>query len=139
MDNKTVIMNSTLRLVYLAAGWISVGLGTVGAFVPVMPTTCFMIAALFFFSKSSPALENKLLRHPRYGATLRMWVAHSVIPVEIKVVAVTSLMISAAIVAATVVNMMMVVGVIATLALVAFYILTRPSLAPLTAKVRSSP
>jgi len=61
------------RPLYLAAGWLSVAAGTVGIFLPILPTVPFMILAAFCFARSSPALEAKLLNHPRYGLHLVAW------------------------------------------------------------------
>jgi uncharacterized protein len=61
------------RRLYLAAGLVSMGLGTVGIFLPILPTVPFMILAAFCFARSSPALEAKLLNHPRYGPHLVAW------------------------------------------------------------------
>ncbi len=49
------------------------GLGTIGIFLPLLPTVPFMILAAFCFARSSPALEAKLLGHPRYGPHLVAW------------------------------------------------------------------
>jgi hypothetical protein len=115
------------KTAYLMAGWVCVGLGIIGAVLPVMPTTCFMIAALFFFSKSSPALAQKLLDHPKFGPPLREWVQHRAIPVEVKIVAVASLMLSAGVVVMTVKNVSVMAMVLVILLGVAIYITTRPS------------
>lgn len=136
MCDETTTAAGTKRIGYLAAGWISVGLGTIGAFLPVMPTTCFMIAALWFFSKSSPALAQRLLEHPRYGAPLRAWVAYRAIPAQVKVVAIASIVVSAAIVLLSVNNAWVAGGVVLTLIAVAFYIATRPT-QPETVEVMS--
>ena len=48
-------------------------LGIIGALLPVMPTTIFLILALACFARSSPRLERYLLLHPRYGHSLRLW------------------------------------------------------------------
>lgn len=61
------------RRLYLIAGFVSVALGVIGAFVPLMPTVAFLILAAFCFARSSPELEAKLLNHPRYGAQLTAW------------------------------------------------------------------
>lgn len=61
------------RRLYLVAGLVSVGLGTIGIFLPILPTVPFMILAAFCFARSSPALEAKLLNHPRYGPHLVAW------------------------------------------------------------------
>ena len=61
------------RRLYLAAGLTSVALGAVGAFLPLLPTVPFLILAAFCFARSSPALEARLMNHPRYGHHLVAW------------------------------------------------------------------
>lgn len=50
-----------------------VALGAIGAVLPLMPTTIFLIFAAWFFAKSSPRLEAWLLNHPQFGPVLRNW------------------------------------------------------------------
>jgi uncharacterized protein len=61
------------RRLYLGAGILSVALGAIGTFLPLLPTVPFMILAAFCFARSSPALEAKLMNHPRYGPHLLAW------------------------------------------------------------------
>ncbi|OYX62780.1 MAG: hypothetical protein B7Y89_07810 [Novosphingobium sp. 32-60-15] len=61
------------RHLYLAGGVIAVGLGTVGVFLPVLPTVPFLLLATFCFARSNPVWEQRLLDHPRYGPPLRQW------------------------------------------------------------------
>lgn len=61
------------RITYLVLGLIMLGLGIIGAFLPVMPTTIFVILAAWFFARSSERLEGWLLNHPKFGPTLRNW------------------------------------------------------------------
>lgn len=61
------------RIAYLSAGIVSVALGAIGAFLPLLPTVPFLILAAFCFARSNPVWEQRLLNHPRYGATLRAW------------------------------------------------------------------
>lgn len=62
-------------------------LGMIGAVVPLMPTTVFLIAAAACFAHSSPRFEAWLLEHPRFGPTLRDWRAHGAISRPAKLIA----------------------------------------------------
>lgn len=62
-----------VRIGWLMLGFLCVGLGFVGAFLPLMPTTIFLILAVGCFARSSPRLEAWLLDHPRHGPALRAW------------------------------------------------------------------
>jgi len=70
----------TSRIAYLAAGFALLGLGIIGAFLPVMPTTIFIILAAWCFGRSSPRLERWLLEHPRFGPSLTAWRREGAIP-----------------------------------------------------------
>lgn len=61
------------RHFYLIAGFLSIGLGAIGAFLPLLPTVPFMILAAFCFARSSPRLEARLLDHPHFGPHIRRW------------------------------------------------------------------
>ncbi len=61
------------RGVYVATGTFFVGLGTVGAFLPLLPTTPFLLLASYFYVRSSPRLNQRLLRSRLLGGFLRDW------------------------------------------------------------------
>lgn len=87
-----------LRPLYFVAGVVLVGLGVIGSFVPVMPTTIFLILAAGCFARCSPRLENWLLTHPKFGPTIVAWRTHGAIPRRIKFVAIGSMVVAMGIV-----------------------------------------
>lgn len=76
-----------MRHVYLVLGLLFVALGLVGAFLPVLPTTPFLILAAGCFARSSPRLEDWLLSHPHFGSSLRAWRERGAIPLRAKLLA----------------------------------------------------
>ena len=75
------------RLFWFALGLSLVGVGFLGVFVPLLPTTDFLLLALPCFAKSSPRLEAWLLNHPRFGSSLRAWRANRAVPRHAKLMA----------------------------------------------------
>lgn len=75
------------RIPYICLGWFMLVLGFIGAILPLMPTTIFLILASWFFARSSPRLEAWLLSHPRFGASLRAWHTTGAVPRTAKVMA----------------------------------------------------
>ena len=62
-----------VRLAYLIAGLLSLLLGAIGLFVPLLPTVPFVILAAFCFARSSPRLEQWLVGHARFGPHIAAW------------------------------------------------------------------
>jgi uncharacterized protein len=59
------------KMIYAALGWCAAALAIVGVVVPGMPTTVFVLAASYCFSRSSPRFERWLREHPWLGPPLR--------------------------------------------------------------------
>ncbi|MBF2714816.1 YbaN family protein [Agrobacterium vitis] len=86
-----------MRLILLGLGWFFVGLGIVGIFLPVLPTTPFIILAAALFARSSPRFEQWLLDHPRFGQPLLDWRRQGAISRRAKVAAVVAMGLSFAV------------------------------------------
>ncbi len=69
------------------SGHVALGAGIVGIFVPLLPTTPFIILAAYCFSRSSPRMEAWLLRQKRLGPLLRNWREHRAISTRAKIMA----------------------------------------------------
>lgn len=82
---------------YLALGWICVALGLVGVFLPIMPTTIFILVAAWAFARSSPQLHQWLRDHPHFGEPLLAWELHRAIPRRARRVALAMLALSYAV------------------------------------------
>ncbi|MNM81440.1 Inner membrane protein YbaN [compost metagenome] len=66
---------------------IFITLGIIGAILPGMPTTVFLILAAWAASKGWPQMDDWLLNHPKYGPTLRDWRANGTVPRKAKWIA----------------------------------------------------
>lgn len=74
-----------MKPVLFVLGWVSFGLGVFGAFVPIIPTTPFMILSAFLFSKSSPRFHAWLLSLPIAGPAVNEWSEHRVVRTRAKI------------------------------------------------------
>jgi len=118
------LKETSKRLFYLSFGWLMFALGFIGAFLPVLPTTPFMILALWGFSKGSDTLHNWLYNHPKYGATLRDWDQYRIIPVKAKLASVSMMTISGTYLVFF--SSAPTIGIICAIGLMT-YVLTKPS------------
>lgn len=72
------------RLPWLLAGGLSLLLGVIGIFLPLLPTTPFVLLAAYCFARGSARCEAWLLGHPRFGPMVRDWRAHRAVPLRAK-------------------------------------------------------
>ncbi|MEZ4605877.1 MAG: YbaN family protein [Deinococcales bacterium] len=65
--------NLPRRYLWFILGLFFTCLGFIGAFLPIMPSTVFLLIAAYFFARSSPRFYNWLLNHPVFGQLIRDW------------------------------------------------------------------
>jgi uncharacterized protein len=83
-----------LRTFLFIFAWITFVLGFIGAFIPVLPTTPFLLLSAYFFSKSSPRFHAWLLQLPLAGQGIRDWNQYRVIRPKAKFLCVTMIILS---------------------------------------------
>ena len=72
------------RVLWLLTGAGCLLTGIVGIFLPLLPTTPFVLLAAFCFSRGSQRWEAWLLQHPRFGPMVRDWRANRAVPLRAK-------------------------------------------------------
>ena len=121
------MQQSRLRLVYLSIGWICTSLGVIGAFLPVVPTTPFLIVAVWAFSKSSPRLREWLYHHPRYGTTIQDWFEYGAVSIFVKIFATVTMSLSIPIAYYFTENLVLSMIHTGVIILVVMFLISRPS------------
>lgn len=80
---------ATVKVLLIILGSISLALGVIGIFVPLLPTTPLLLLAAALYFRSSPKLYDWLLNHPRLGTYIRNFREHRAIPLRVKIVSVS--------------------------------------------------
>ncbi len=130
-EQPLTIENCCMRWALLVFGWANIGLGIVGIFLPGLPTTVFLLIALWAFSKSSLRFHTWLWNHPRFGPPVRDWHNHQIIPLKAKLLAVMMMSVSLIYIAAFVAkDWQLPLFMVLILSPIGIYIVTRASSLP---------
>ncbi|MBA2779234.1 YbaN family protein [Billgrantia kenyensis] len=119
-------MQSLRRVVFIALAWVSFGLGVIGVFVPLMPTTCFMLLAVWAASRGSPRFALWIREHPRFGPTVVAWEGERAIPRHAKWLAGGMLAFSILVLLLTLSLLWLKLVLVVGLSLLGLWIATRP-------------
>ena len=123
-------INFMKRIILISLGWLCVGLGFVGVFVPGIPTTIFLIIALWAFTKSSEKLRHWLLNHKRFGPILNNWQEHKVVPLRAKILMVLLMSLAVILFYYSSQSLILTIGLTIILVSVAIYVIFLPSKIP---------
>lgn len=84
VTNK-LVRNPLIRILLMAGGTLSVGLGILGIFLPLLPTTSFLLLAAYLYYRSSPRMHTWLMYRSPFSKYLQDYAYRKLIPVRIKV------------------------------------------------------
>lgn len=78
-----------MKILLTALGLLSLGLGVLGIFLPVLPTTPLLLLAAALFLRGNRNLYDWLLNHPELGPYIRNFMEHKAILLRVKVISVS--------------------------------------------------
>lgn len=122
------VTNKVLKILLIVLGWLSVVLGFIGIFLPVMPTTPFLLLAAACFVRTSPKFYGWLVGHPKLGKYLLYYLEGKGIPLKAKFYSIGLMAISMATTSYFVPVMAVKVLLPLVGVLVALYIVLQPTL-----------
>lgn len=122
------MISQTKKRLYVAAGFFSLALGFIGIFLPLLPTTPFILLAAICFSRGSERWHHWLITHPRMGPLIVDWEQYGVIRKRAKITA-TVLISTSGVTMYVLLNLKPAIGGVIALvfATVLTFIWTRPS------------
>lgn len=77
-----------MKILCIVLGSLSLGLGIAGIFLPLLPTTPFLLLTAALYFHGSPRLYNWLLRQRQLGPYIRNFREHKAIPLHAKIISV---------------------------------------------------
>ena len=80
-----------MHTLFILLAFISLTLGLIGIFLPILPTTPFLLLSAWLFARSSPKLHTWLLNHPKLGSYIRAFQEEKALPLRIKIISTTTL------------------------------------------------
>jgi len=88
---QKIAKNKITRFLLIICGYFSIALAVLGAFLPLLPTTVFILLAAYFFGKSSEKMHNWLLSNKWFGSYIKNYQEGRGIPLHSKVTAILSM------------------------------------------------
>jgi len=95
-NQKKIVDRNLLgkRVFFLVSGFVSLGLAILGIFLPVLPTTPFLLLSAYCFSRSSKKWHQWLIKHKHFGKIIRDYNERRGVSLRIKIFAISFLWIT---------------------------------------------
>ena len=87
-------IDSYKKILYIVSGTLCLILGSIGLFVPILPTTPFWLLTAWLYTRSSPYLYRKVMNIPLFGNCIRNFHEYKAIPLRGKIITITTLWIT---------------------------------------------
>ena len=78
-------VNSVKKHLLIIAGWLSLVIGIIGAFLPLIPTVPLVLLSAACFARSSPRFHAWLINHPKFGPIIEQYKQGQGIPKSVKI------------------------------------------------------
>jgi len=128
-EGISVMSHTIIRLLWIIAGSISLTLGIIGIFLPLLPTTPFLLLTAACYARGSSRLHNWLLNNKMWGKYIRNYREGKGIPARSKVLALTLLWLTIGFSIFYVIPILIVKIILLVIAiLVSIYIMSLPTL-----------
>jgi len=92
-------MKSTRQVIYIILGTIFLVLGSIGLFLPLLPTTPFWLLTCWFYLRSSEKLYRRVLNNKVFGSYVKGYMVEKSIPLRAKIISLTVMWVSTTLVA----------------------------------------
>ncbi len=115
------------KYIFLLLGFVFVGIAYIGIIVPGIPTTVFLLIAVWFFSRSSKKFENWLMNHKIFGELITNWNLYNSIDFKSKIMAISLIVITFSFTVFYAFSFKIDVLFIMFAVLLSIFIITRPS------------
>ena len=80
-----------LKILLRIAGTISLTLGILGIFLPILPTTPFLLLTAYCYFRSAPDWHKRLLENKHLGPYIKNFQENKCIPLRVKIYSITTL------------------------------------------------
>ena len=94
VKNKVKASGNWVRILLIIAGTLFVGLGILGIFLPVLPTTPFLLLAAACYVRSSQRLYDWLLNNKWFGKYIGNYLQGRCVPLKVKLLSIALLWIT---------------------------------------------